>query len=70
MKAGDIQAELSESKFAMKELGLELISVAHFSLPFEMGERSILVFHKKSHVSAEYPRKAGIPNKKPLIGLA
>lgn len=69
MKGGDVSEELEESSFAMQQLGLELVSVEQFSLPFSMGDRSIIIYHKKSHVPAQYPRKAGIPNKKPLTGL-
>lgn len=68
MKAGDVDQEIGESKFAMKELGLQLDKVEEFMLPFDMGGRNIIVFRKKSKVPREYPRKAGIPSKKPLKG--
>ncbi len=58
--------EISDAKNAIKVLGLELISVYKFELPLNMGERTIIKMKKKIPISKGFPRKAGIPSKKPL----
>lgn len=58
--------EISDAKNAIKVLGLELISVYKFELPLNMGERTIIKLKKKSPISRGFPRKAGIPSRKPL----
>lgn len=66
MKGSNVERELNESSNAIKLLGVELIETFLFELPFEMGQRAILKFKKKSSISTKYPRKAGVPSRKPL----
>jgi 16S rRNA (guanine527-N7)-methyltransferase len=58
--------EMGESANALAELGGEIVSAQVLDLPFE-GPRPTLVLVKKTSPTAErYPRRTGIPNKRPL----
>lgn len=63
-KSGNIEQELNEAENAICILGgkVEKIDVFDF---YDM-KRSILLIKKVKKTSMEYPRKAGIPSKKPL----
>ncbi len=63
---GTDQGELNQAKIAIRELGGELIEVSEFSLPQNYGSRMLIQIKKIKPTSSKYPRKAGIPNKKPL----
>lgn len=65
-KASEAGAELASSARALKELNVELEQVFPLALPVDMGERNLLVFRKIGATPRLYPRRAGIPNKKPL----
>ena len=49
-------------------LGGELFHVEHYRLPVSGDIRSLVIFRKTSPTSALYPRRSGVPNKKPLAG--
>ncbi len=66
MKGSQGEEEIEESRKAIKILGLKLMQVHHYQLPKNMGDRTIIQFKKESPTPREYPRKAGIPSKKPL----
>ncbi len=66
MKGQDWKDEVEISGRACKVLGLEIEEIVPFSLPFEMGERRIIVFRKIEPTPRRYPRRAGIPSKQPL----
>lgn len=59
--------ELNESKKACEELNLRLEQIFPFHLPFRMGERNLLVFEKTESTPERYPRRPGIPEKRPLL---
>lgn len=58
--------ELQAAERALKLLkgSLETSEIVH--LPQEAGERHLYVINKQAKLSREYPRKAGIPHRKPL----
>lgn len=66
MKGSNVESELEEAANAIKLLNLSIVDQREFELPFDMGGRSIIIFKKESAISEKYPRKAGIPSKKPL----
>lgn len=66
-KAGELEDELNQAQFAMVELNVELEQVFETQLPFEQGERNLLLFKKQASTPMKYPRRAGIPNKRPLM---
>ena len=66
MKGQDGDGEVEISGKASRVLGLEVEERIPFSLPFEMGERRIIVFRKFKNSPNKYPRRSGIPAKQPL----
>ncbi|MFB5190897.1 16S rRNA (guanine(527)-N(7))-methyltransferase RsmG [Alicyclobacillus fastidiosus] len=51
---------------AAKRLGAALKEPMTYTLPLEMGARTIVAFEQITPISNTYPRKAGIPQRKPL----
>ena len=66
MKASKASEELFESKRAIDILNVKLVKEDKFVLPKTEMERNILVFKKEQRTNKTYPRKAGLPSKKPL----
>lgn len=67
MKGGNIEQELECSKRALKILGGEIEKIDTFNLPNSDIKRNIIIVRKVNKTPNTYPRKAGIPTKKPLI---
>lgn len=65
-KGPDYVEELARSTNAIIKLKAEQPRVFHYTLPNDMGERTIIRITKK-HVTPEaYPRRTGVPKKSPL----
>ncbi len=58
--------ELEESGNALKKLNSEVKNILSLNLPESGDERVILEIIKKGRTDIKYPRKTGIPAKKPL----
>ena len=58
--------EIEESENALKILNSQLENVYKFNLPESDDERIILEIKKMKKTDAKYPRKTGVPSKKPL----
>jgi 16S rRNA (guanine527-N7)-methyltransferase len=67
MKGSDIQLELQEAKKAIKTLGGKTKAVERFQLPDDAGERHLVFIEKVQSTPKSYPRKPGIPAKKPIL---
>lgn len=67
MKAFDIEEELEEAKKAIQILGGELEKIEEIKLPETDIVRKIMIIRKIKSTPNQYPRKAGIPVKKPII---
>ncbi|MCI0131335.1 MULTISPECIES: 16S rRNA (guanine(527)-N(7))-methyltransferase RsmG [Enterococcaceae] len=67
MKAAKSEEELLEAKKAIATLGGKVVSEHEVSLPITQDERFIIEIDKKKVTPNKYPRKAGLPNKKPLV---
>lgn len=65
-KAGDSEEEINNSKNAIKLLGGKIRKVEEFVLPESDANRVFVIVKKISSTDKKYPRKAGIPSKKPL----
>lgn len=65
-KAGDSEEEINKSKNAIKLLGGKIKKVEEFILPQSEAERVFVIIKKINNTEKKYPRKAGIPSKKPL----
>ncbi len=68
MKGKNIDNEIAEGKNAITVLGGEIMRVVSVAIGGGNGkiERDIVVIGKKNPTPREYPRKAGIPKKRPL----
>jgi 16S rRNA (guanine527-N7)-methyltransferase len=51
---------------AVKELRVELVETFDYTLPYQNMDYCLLAFKKLAPTPAKYPRKPGIPEKKPL----
>ena len=58
--------ELTASKKALSILGGTLKNIMEYELPVFANKRVFLTFKKTSRTPKEYPRREGIPTKKPL----
>ncbi|MFC5406723.1 16S rRNA (guanine(527)-N(7))-methyltransferase RsmG [Cohnella soli] len=67
MKGTDLSAELDEAKFSFTKLGAKLVEVKKLTLPTEGADRHLVICIKQQATPNEYPRKAGIPLKTPLV---
>lgn len=66
MKGPEVGKEIEESATAFQKLGGGKVFQASLSLPEGMGERRLLIVRKQSPTPSAYPRRPGIPAKKPL----
>lgn len=55
-----------EAENALKILSSEIVKIYDFELPFSKDARIIIEIEKKGETEKKYPRRAGIPLKRPL----
>jgi len=67
MKGANSEAELQEAGKSLVLLKGQLRETYPLKLPFEQADRSIIIIEKKGVTPGQYPRKAGMPLKQPLI---
>ena len=67
MKGGNIEEEINSSKKALNILGGKIEKIETFELPNSDIKRNIIIVEKINNTPKNYPRKAGIPSKKPLV---
>ena len=65
-KGKEIENEIDKANRAIQVLGAELTETEFFKLPFDFGSRILLVFKKMSSTPPHYPRKSGVPQKRPI----
>lgn len=65
-KAGESEEEINNSKNAIKILGGKINKVEEFILPGTDASRVFVFIRKQELTDKKYPRKAGVPAKKPL----
>ncbi len=65
-KSGNIEAEAEESQTAVSVLGGKLREIQKFQLPETDYQRSLVIIDKIESTPDKYPRKAGMPVKKPI----
>lgn len=66
MKGSKLEAELKDSKNAIKKLGGQIVEIKEFCLPESDITRNIVIIKKIKPTPNQYPRKAGLPNKQPI----
>lgn len=67
MKGSEIEKELEDSKYAIKLLGGKIDKIDTLEISNEKIKRNIILINKLKNTPNTYPRKAGIPSKKPII---
>ena len=67
MKGSEIEDELENAKYAIKLLGGKVDKVEKIEISDEHMGRNIILIKKQENTPNQYPRKAGIPLKKPLL---
>lgn len=65
-KGPDYVNELAASTTAIRSLDAEQPQVRQYSLPEGMGDRTLIIIPKKHQTPSRYPRRVGVPNKRPL----
>ena len=58
--------EIEKAKLAIEKLGGELEGVMRVSILDSNTDHQIIIIKKIKKTPAKYPRKAGLPSKKPL----
>ena len=65
-KGPDVQEETENAGSAIALLGGENVKIYSYTLPDSAGERSMVFISKTTKTPEKYPRRAGIPTKRPL----
>ncbi|KAF1085914.1 Ribosomal RNA small subunit methyltransferase G [Sporotomaculum syntrophicum] len=65
-KGPNINEEIILADRAIKILGGEVVNIRHLTLPISQENRAIITIKKIKPTPVKYPRKAGIPKKRPL----
>lgn len=65
-KGKDAEEEISNSTHALKTFNSEVTSIYSATIPFGYGDRNLITVQKYSATPGQFPRKAGVPQKKPL----
>ena len=65
-KSGDVDEELKEAHNALGMLGGSVEDRTTFQLPDSDMSRSLIIIRKKKPTPKSFPRKAGLPSKKPI----
>ena len=65
-KGRDALQEIQVATHALSELGVEISAVCKVEIPGTDVERNLVVMKKVKTTPAKYPRRAGIPAKRPL----
>ena len=66
-KSGNVDEELAEAEYAIKQLGAKCERKITFKLPDTDMERSLIVIKKHIETPKKYPRAGGKPSNSPLI---
>ena len=67
LKGAQYEDELIEAERALRVLGAEVAQVKQVRLPGLEDVRAVIYLKKVKATPAAYPRRAGLPEKKPLI---
>jgi 16S rRNA (guanine527-N7)-methyltransferase len=65
-KGAEGEQEIEAARKAVALLGGEIAEAKTFALPLERGKRTIILIKKVKQTPGAYPRKPGLPGKKPL----
>lgn len=67
LKGPDAEEEVKEGKSAVHQLGGQIQDLIPMELPNDSGKRYIICIKKVKQLAKQFPRKAGVPQKRPLV---
>lgn len=65
-KGKEADKEINDGEHAVQVLGAEVSGVKSFVLPYGHGSRVLIICQKTTATPSIYPRKSGVPQKRPL----
>ncbi|MBE5938319.1 MAG: 16S rRNA (guanine(527)-N(7))-methyltransferase RsmG [Lachnospiraceae bacterium] len=65
-KGSNVKEEIYDSEIAIEELGGSIDDVSMFQLPDTDIDRSLIRIYKEDYTPKKYPRRNGVPLKKPI----
>ncbi len=65
-KGPEVKGELEGVDKAMEVLGAQMVEKKHLKLPFSSESRNLVLFAKVKPTPEGYPRRPGVPERKPL----
>lgn len=65
-KGPNVKEDIIDGERAINELGGKIKDIKQIKLPIIDGVRNLVVIEKITHTPLKYPRKPGIPEKKPI----
>ncbi|HOP74500.1 MAG TPA: 16S rRNA (guanine(527)-N(7))-methyltransferase RsmG [Bacillota bacterium] len=66
-KGKEAATELDGAAGALTKMRAVPVAIYDYQLPYQYGERHLIVIRKNAVTPREYPRKPGVPQKKPLV---
>ena len=66
VKGSRVHSEVTDAQTALKELGGQLVTVTDLPLISTRHQQSVVIVQKKGQVDDRYPRRAGVPARRPL----
>lgn len=67
LKGPGVEEELSKAVKAVGIMWGRVKKIVRMSLPWNYGDRSVVVVGKETCTAEKYPRRPGIPNKRPIV---
>ncbi|NLC77940.1 MAG: 16S rRNA (guanine(527)-N(7))-methyltransferase RsmG [Clostridia bacterium] len=67
LKGPNYREELEQAQAAIAVLGGRLETVREYRLPLTKDSRSLIIIEKTRDTPKQYPRKSGLPGKKPIM---
>ena len=59
--------EIKEAGLAFGVLGVKVYDVIYGELPFSREKRNLVILEKVSFTPQHYPRRSGVPSRRPLL---
>jgi 16S rRNA (guanine527-N7)-methyltransferase len=66
-KGPGVEHELPKAMKAMEIMGGRMEKIVRMALPWDYGERCIVITRKDASTPEKYPRRPGIPGKRPIV---
>lgn len=67
LKGPGVERELRKAMKATEVMGGQIERIVRMALPWDHGDRNLVVIRKKAFTPEKYPRRPGIPGKRPIV---